>query len=69
MSGMVRMVATSEHVYAGRALGAGDEFDCESQHVELMKLLGRACIKEAAREVYQTRDLVAVGKRRKRLAK
>lgn len=37
---MVRMVTTAEHQYAGRRLRAGDEYDCESIHVPLMKQHG-----------------------------
>ena len=64
---MVRMVTISEHVYAGHRLHAGDEFDCEKVHVDLMQKLGRARVKEDAPEggqEYRTRDMTA--KRRTR---
>lgn len=64
---MVRMVTTSEHVYAGRALKAGDEFDCEKQHVILMTVRRCAHVKESTTEAptYQTRAMTA-GKTRRR---
>lgn len=51
---MVRMRSESSHVYAGRALRAGEEFDCEPQHVYLMTALGCA---RKVEQVYQTREL------------
>jgi hypothetical protein len=60
---MVKMITISEHVYAGRQLKSGDEFDCESVHVHLMQTLGRARKAEVpAQEVtqkYRTRDMTA----------
>lgn len=38
----VRMRTQSTHVYAGRRLESGDEFDCEEPHVSLFETLGRA---------------------------
>lgn len=55
---MVRMVSTSEHVYAGRRLYAGEEFDCEEQHVDLMAKLGRAKPVQRS-QGYETRVLTA----------
>jgi hypothetical protein len=60
---MVRMVTTSEHVYAGHRLAVDEEFDCEEQHVDLMHKLGRAKLVEA-RPAYQTRDMTAEAPRR-----
>jgi hypothetical protein len=64
---MVRMVTTSPHVYAGQQLAVGDEFDCEKPHVVVMTTLGRARLKEAAptANTYRTRDMAAVGSRRR----
>jgi hypothetical protein len=62
MTEMVRMITTSAHVYAGKQLTAGDEFDCEKPHVHVMTVLGRARVKEAPVEVkntYRTRDMTA----------
>jgi len=39
---MIRMISKNQHVYAGRILQPGDEFDVEPQHVHLMTVLGRA---------------------------
>lgn len=61
---MVRMVTTSGHVYAGRSLSEGDEFDCEPQHVNLMEILSRAKKKEAAQS-YVTREMTAETPRRR----
>lgn len=63
---MVKMITQSDHVYAGRALRAGDEFDCEPQHVHVMETLGRARVaKGEVPNTYQTRDMSAAGKRRR----
>ena len=63
MVNWVRMTAQAEHQYAGRRLRAGDEYDCEEQHVELMRKLGWASPSEAKAEVqrrqYRRRDLQA----------
>lgn len=64
---MVKMITQSEHVYAGRALRAGDAFDCEPQHVHLMTVLGRARTAPQEVPVYETRDMVARTRRGKRL--
>lgn len=58
---MTRMIATSNHVYAGRAIRAGEEIDVETQHVNLWVLLGRAKLKEqpASDLTYGTRALTA----------
>lgn len=64
---MVRMVTTLPHVYAGKSLAVDDEFDCEKPHVHVMETLGRARKKEApAQQQYQTRDMTAAPKRRRR---
>lgn len=66
---MVRMVSEASHVYAGRALKAGDEFDCEPQHVDLMKILKRARVQEDKKhepQVYLTREMKAGSVRSKR---
>lgn len=39
---MIRMVSIQQHQYAGRRLHAGDEFDCEEQHLDLMRKMGWA---------------------------
>lgn len=65
---MIRMVSTSEHLYAGRRLYAGDEFDCEKQHVELMANLGRAKPVEK-KQTYETRALTANTRSRRRIKK
>lgn len=63
---MVLMLSESSHVYAGRALRAGDEFECEPQHVHLMTVLGRARkVEPKVEQVYRTRDMQARGKRKK----
>jgi hypothetical protein len=55
---MIKMVTTAEHQYAGRRLYAGDEFDCEEQHIELMAKMGWA--KPVKRgQIYGTRALTA----------
>ena len=66
MLNSVRMVATAEHQYAGRRLYAGDEYDCEPQHVSVMRRLGWAApVNNKAEEDkpkkrrYQRRDLQA----------
>jgi hypothetical protein len=59
---MVRMVVTAEHQYAGRRLHAGQEYDCEPQHVALMQQHGWARRKDEAAapsQQYQTRDMAA----------
>lgn len=53
---MPRMTSVSKHVYAGVELAEGDDFEAESQHVEFLKLSGRAVPKAAA---YNTRHMVA----------
>ena len=64
MLNFVRMVATAEHQYAGRRLYAGDEYDCEPQHVPVMLRLGWAApqdgiTEEPKKRRYQRRDLQA----------
>jgi hypothetical protein len=57
---MVRMITISGHVYAGRQLKNGDEFDCEAVHVSVMQILGRARRKDEAladEQKYRTRDM------------
>lgn len=55
---MIKMVTTAEHQYAGRRLYAGDEFDCEERHIELMAKMGWA--KPVKRtQTYATRVLSA----------
>ena len=39
---MVLMVTKIPHEYAGRMLAPGDEFACHEEHVNLLKVLGRA---------------------------
>lgn len=39
---MIRMIATNQHVYAGRILRPGEEFDVEPQHVKVLTLVGFA---------------------------
>jgi hypothetical protein len=57
---MVRMISEARHVYAGRELKPGDEFDCEPLHVQLMTVLGRARkLESKQRQVYRTRDMRA----------
>lgn len=58
---MTRMIATSNHVYAGREIRAGEEIDVEAEHVNLWVLLGRAKLKEqpASDLTYGTRALTA----------
>lgn len=69
---MVRMVSTSVHDYAGHRMQVGQEFDCEEQHVELMRKLGRAKPAEEQKQEqqsYETRHMEAApvrGVRRRR---
>jgi hypothetical protein len=53
------MIATSNHVYAGRAIRPGEEIDVEAEHVNLWILLGRAKLKEQPDMTYGTRALTA----------
>lgn len=65
MPQMTRMISSSYHVYGGRALNAGDEFDAETIHVRLLVVLGRARVKPAPAEpTYSTRALTARRTRR-----
>ena len=64
---MVKMITTAEHQYAGKRLYAGDEFDCEDQHIELMAKMGWA--KPAKRSTYGTRALTASTKSSRRRRK
>lgn len=43
----LRMVTIAPHAYAGHALRAGDEYDCEAQHVAHFEKLGWARRKDA----------------------
>lgn len=67
---MVRMITTAEHQYAGRRLRAGQRYDCEPQHVALMRRLGWARPVEKEKEeeelTYQTRHLEAEAPKRAR---
>lgn len=58
---MTRMIATSPHVYAGRNITPGEEFDVEDAHVKVWVILGRAKLKEqpASDLTYGTRALTA----------
>lgn len=59
------MVVTAEHRYAGHRLHAGQEYDCEKQHVELMQKLGWAKPVEEPGErsaSYNTRVMTARGR-------
>lgn len=69
----VKMISQADHEYDNRKLKAGDLFDCEPGHVELMTRLGRAVEApqgdettrdlgpelDAANQKYKTRDLKA----------
>ena len=61
---MVKMIALSEHVYAGRQLKNGDEFSCEAVHVSVMEILGRARRQDEVQEQsYRTREMTAKSRR------
>lgn len=69
MTKMIRMVSVAElpHVYAGKVLEKGAEFDVEPQHVRLMTVLGRAVLKEEPNsQTYATRDMVPPTSRRRK---
>lgn len=58
----VRMVSEAQHIYAGKRLEPGDEFDCEPKHVSFMKALGRArlIVNGTLRgQTYETRVMTA----------
>ena len=72
---MVRMVVMKEHQYRGRRLHAGEEYDCEPQHVSVFERLGWArpaerkaeeeTVTEPRRELaYSTRRMEAEEPRR-----
>lgn len=52
---MARMISVVRHEYAGRELKAGDEFEVEDKHVQLLTTLGRATLAQT----YETRVLTA----------
>lgn len=57
----VRMVATDQLEYAGRSMVAGDEFDCEEQHVKVFETIKRARVADERKNglSYGTRAMTA----------
>lgn len=70
---MVRMTVVKEHQYRGKRLRAGEQYDCEPQHVAVFVRLGWARPAEREEEghaaTYRTRHLEAEAPRRKRARK
>lgn len=55
-----KMRSKMPHEYAGKNLEAGDEFDCEQDHIQLLSALGRAeVIPQQVANTYVTRDMLA----------
>jgi hypothetical protein len=57
---MPKMISKVAHIYAGRALSAGDPFEADTQYVATLVALGRAELAPMqSAQQYQTRDMAA----------